>query len=141
MFLCVSVSPTFPVNRVQVFINRLILGVDVCLTNERFQFANSGRSGMERIAQLMKGVQIVRINESYTLTGAKGSTVSLLPLGEARGISVRGCYYTIEDFTLASDTSRGVSNVVTADEAVFTVREGDLMLFHYSDIHGHGESA
>lgn len=88
-----------------------------------------------------EGVQIVRINESYTLTGAKGSTVSLLPLGEARGISVRGCYYTIEDFTLASDTSRGVSNVVTADEAVFTVREGDLMLFHYSDIHGHGESA
>ena len=76
-----------------------------------------------------EGVQIVRINESYTLTG------------EARGISVRGCYYTIEDFTLASDTSRGVSNVVTADEAVFTVREGDLMLFHYSDIHGHGESA
>ena len=58
-----------------------------------------------------------------------------------RGLSVRGCYYTIEDFTLASDTSRGVSNVVTADEAVFTVREGDLMLFHYSDIHGHGESA
>lgn len=88
-----------------------------------------------------EGVQIVRINESYTLTGAKGSTVSLLPLGEARGISVRGCYYTIEDFTLESDTSRGVSNVVTADEAVFTVREGDLMLFHYSDIHGHGESA
>ena len=88
-----------------------------------------------------EGVQIVRINESYTMTGAKGSTVSLLPLGEARGISVRGCYYTIEDFTLASDTSRGVSNVVTADEAVFTVREGDLMLFHYSDIHGHGESA
>ena len=88
-----------------------------------------------------EGVKIVRINESHTLTGAKGSTVSLLPLGEARGISVRGCYYTIEDFTLASDTSRGVSNVVTADEAVFTVREGDLMLFHYSDIHGHGESA
>lgn len=88
-----------------------------------------------------EGVRIVRIDGSYTLTGAKGSTVSLLPLGEARGVSIKGCYYTIEDFTLASDTSRGMSNVVTADEAVFTVREGDLMLFHYSDIHGHGESA
>lgn len=55
MSLCVSVSPAFPVNRVQVFINRLILGVDVCLTNEHFQFADSGRSGMKRIAQLMKG--------------------------------------------------------------------------------------
>ena len=55
MFLCVSVSPAFPVNRVQVFINRLILGVDVCLTNERFQFVDSGRSEFEIIIQLMKG--------------------------------------------------------------------------------------
>lgn len=55
MFPCISVSPAFPVNHVQVFINRLILGVDVCLTNEHFQFADSGRSEMERIAQPMKG--------------------------------------------------------------------------------------
>ncbi len=88
-----------------------------------------------------EGVRIVRIDGSYTLKGAKGSTVSLLPLGEAHGVSIKGCYYTIENFTLASDTSRGMSNVVTADEAVFTVRDGDLMLFHYSDIHGHGERA
>ena len=46
-----------------------------------------------------------------------------------------------DDYTLESDSSRGMSNVVTADEAVITVREGDLLLFHYSDIHGHGESA
>ena len=88
-----------------------------------------------------EGVRIVRINGSYTLTGAKGSTISLLPLGTARGVNIKGCYYTIEDFTLESDTSRGMSNVVTADEAVISAREGDLMLFHYSDIHGHGESA
>ena len=66
---------------------------------------------------------------------------SLLPLGTARGVSIRGCYYLIDDYTLESDTSRGMSNVGTADEAVITVREGDLLLFHYSDIHGHGESA
>ena len=61
-------------------------------------------------------------------------------LGVKAGVSIKGCYYTIEDFTLESDTSRGMSNVVTADEAVISAREGDLMLFHYSDIHGHGES-
>ena len=88
-----------------------------------------------------EGVRIVRVSGSYTLTGAKGGTISLLPLGAARGVTIQGCYYTIEDFTLTSDTSRGMSNVVTADEAVISVREGDLMLFHYSDIHGHGESA
>ena len=85
-----------------------------------------------------EGVCIVRVNGSYTLAG---STISLLPLGTARGVSIRGCYYLIDDYTLESDSSRGMSNVVTADEAVITVREGDLLLFHYSDIHGHGESA
>ena len=80
-----------------------------------------------------EGVRIVRVNGS--------STISLLPLGTARGVSIRGCYYLIDDYTLESDSSRGMSNVVTADEAVITVREGDLLLFHYSDIHGHGESA
>ena len=88
-----------------------------------------------------EGVRIVRVNGSYTLAGARGSTISLLPLGTARGVSIRGCYYLIDDYTLESDSSRGMSNVVTADEAVITVREGDLLLFHYSDIHGHGESA
>ena len=62
-------------------------------------------------------------------------------LGVRAGVSIRGCYYLIDDYTLESDSSRGMSNVVTADEAVITVREGDLLLFHYSDIHGHGESA
>ena len=88
-----------------------------------------------------EGVRIVRVNGSCTLAGARGSTISLLPLGTARGVSIRGCYYLIDDYTLESDSSRGMSNVVTADEAVITVREGDLLLFHYSDIHGHGESA
>lgn len=88
-----------------------------------------------------EGVRIVRVNGSYTLAGARGSTISLLPLGTARGVSIKGCYYLIDDYTLESDSSRGMSNVVTADEAVITVREGDLLLFHYSDIHGHGESA
>ena len=88
-----------------------------------------------------EGVRIVRVNGSYTLAGAKGSTISLLPLGTAHGVTIQGCYYLIRDFTLESDSSLGMSNVVTADEAVISVREGDLMLFHYSDIHGHGESA
>ena len=88
-----------------------------------------------------EGVRIIRVNGSYTLAGAKGSTISLLPLGTARGVTIQGCYYLIRDYTLESDSSLGMSNVVTADEAVISVREGDLMLFHYSDIHGHGESA
>ena len=89
-----------------------------------------------------EGVRIVRVNGSYALTGAQGQhDFASVPLGTARGVSIRGCYYLIDDYTLESDSSRGMSNVVTADEAVITVREGDLLLFHYSDIHGHGESA
>ena len=61
----------------------------------------------------------------------KGDTVSLLPLGEARGVSLRGFFYPLEDATLTTDYPIGVSNVVTRQEASVCVREGDLFLFHY----------
>lgn len=52
VFLCVSVSPAFPVNRVQVFINRIILGVDVCLTNERLLRENPLYGRVDRTIDL-----------------------------------------------------------------------------------------
>ena len=80
---------------------------------------------------LAQGVRIVRVDGSLELRGAKGDTVSLLPLGEARGVSLRGFFYPLEDATLTADYPIGVSNVVTRQEASVCVREGDLFLFHY----------
>ena len=76
-------------------------------------------------------VRIVRVDGAYTLEGAKGNTVSLLPLGEASGVTLSGFFYPLSDHTLASDHPLGVSNVVTEDVAVVQVSQGDLILFHH----------
>ena len=77
-------------------------------------------------------VRIVRIDGEITLRGAKGDTISLIPIGEAHGVTLTGCYYHSQE-ALSFDFVHplGVSNVVTDDEARITVREGDLLLFHH----------
>ena len=83
---------------------------------------------------LAENVEIARVDGEMTLSGAKGDTVSLLPLGQAKGVTLEGFFYPLEEKTLASDYPLGVSNVVTQDRAVVRVREGDLILFHYRSI-------
>ena len=90
---------------------------------------------------LSEDAEIWRVDGETVLRGMKGETISLLPLGEAEGVSIEGCFYPISDYTLTSDYPIGVSNVVTADEARVSVRKGDLILFRYQNIHGHGEKA
>ena len=80
---------------------------------------------------LAQDVEIVRVNGELSLCGAQGDTVSLLPLGQARGVTLEGFFYPLEDRTLESDYPLGMSNVVTQERALVRVREGDLILFHY----------
>ena len=65
------------------------------------------------------------------IAGAKGDTVSLLPLGEAKGVTLSGFFYPLEDYTLGNDQTLGMSNVVTEDTAFVTAAQGDLLLFHH----------
>lgn len=77
-------------------------------------------------------VRIVRIDGEITLRGAKGDTFSLIPIGQAHGVTLEGCYYhSLEALSFDFVHPLGVSNVVTQDEARITVQEGDLLLFHH----------
>lgn len=77
------------------------------------------------------GVRIVRVDGRMLLRGAQGDTVSLLPLGEAQGVTLAGFFYPLHGDTLTSLHPIGVSNVVTEEEACVSVERGDLILFHY----------
>lgn len=76
-------------------------------------------------------VRIERIDRKSVLRGAVGDTVSLLPLGSAKDVTIDGFFYPLEHGVLTNDQTLGVSNVVTGDRATVTVGEGDLLLFHY----------
>ena len=80
---------------------------------------------------LGEGVRVNRVPGEAVLHGAKGDTVSFLPLGDARGVTLTGFFYPLDRHDLHSDYPLGVSNVVTQDEAAVFVQDGDLLMFHY----------
>ena len=76
-------------------------------------------------------MRIVRVDGEISLTGAKGDTFSLLPLGRAEGVTLEGCeYHSEEELAFESGYPLGISNVICEDEARITVKSGDLLLFH-----------
>ena len=103
--------------------------LDHALANVMLLVRAHGRGARARI--LAEGVEIVRVDGEAVLEGAQGDTVSLLPLGQAQGVTLEGFFYPLADSTLTSDYPLGVSNVVTEERAQVRVRKGDLILFHY----------
>ncbi len=79
---------------------------------------------------LSESVRIERVDGCCVIQNAKGDTVSLLPLGEAKGVTLSGFFYPLENHDLDSGYPLGISNVVTDETACVWVREGDLLLFH-----------
>ncbi len=86
-----------------------------------------------RDAQLVAGKQAAWLAQPGTtrISGAKGDTISLIPLnGTVRGVRTEALYYPLRDEDLYFGPARGVSNVMTADAAEVGVREGVLLVVH-----------
>lgn len=63
------------------------------------------------------------------LNGIKGKTVSILPFGgNAHILKSGGLHYPLLHLTLSYGSTRGISNVVTEDEA-YIVAEGRVLIF------------
>ena len=80
---------------------------------------------------LAEGLRVCRVPGRMTLDGAKGETVSLLALGAAEGVSLRGFFYPLEGGRMDSGFPLGISNIVTADTAEISVESGDVLLFEF----------
>ena len=60
--------------------------------------------------------------------GLHGTASVFCPNGEARGGTIRGLYYGLEDGALQSGFPLGVSNHFTGEKAEVSVRRGALLL-------------
>lgn len=68
---------------------------------------------------------------THVIQGTSGDTVSLIPMnGEAHGIQTENLYYPLRRETLAFGPARGVSNIMSADEAQVTFEDGLLLVVH-----------
>ncbi len=69
---------------------------------------------------------------TLTLRGHAGDTVSLIPFGgEAQGIVTTGLYYPLRQEALRVGPARGISNVMTHDQAQIDVAAGLLLCIHH----------
>ena len=80
---------------------------------------------------LSETVCIERVDGCTVIYGAKGDTASLLPLGHAKGVTLKGFFYPLDRHDLDSSYPLGISNVIVQDEASVSVESGDLFLFHH----------
>lgn len=77
---------------------------------------------------------LVRGPASSVIDGQKGDLLSLLPLtSEATGVRTKGLYYPLHGETLQFGKPRGVSNMLTQEQAEVSLEKGMLLIVH-SDI-------
>lgn len=73
------------------------------------------------------------VRGAVTLRGKQGDIVSLLPLSpRVTHITTTGLEYPLRDEALYRGLTRGISNVMIADEATITVGQGLLLVSHSS---------
>ena len=80
--------------------------------------------------------RIRMIDKSLCLTKAEqfGNFVSLLPYsGEAKGVTLKGFKYSLENFTMGSFSSLGISNEMIEEKAEILLEEGILLVIEARD--------
>lgn len=83
--------------------------------------------------RLVADTQSVRLLSpgEYSLTGKKGDTLSLIPLGgDVDGIVTEGLYYPLKKESLYFGPARGISNVMSDNSASVAFETGQLLVIH-----------
>ena len=79
--------------------------------------------------RIVKGTQeAFLIRDEAVIEGSPGDTVSLIPLGgDTEGVTTTGLEWPLDEDTLRFGAARGVSNVLTREQAHVRVRRGSLL--------------
>lgn len=74
------------------------------------------------------GMMLVLQNEAVHFQKGLEGVLSLFSLGKtAKGVTIRGMRYTLDNYTLTNDYPIGISNEFIGEEAVIQVEEGELL--------------
>jgi thiamine pyrophosphokinase len=72
------------------------------------------------------------IPSAVKIFGAPGDIISLIPFGcPVNGVCTKNLAYPLNNETLYPDQTRGVSNVMMADQASVTIKDGRLLCVHF----------
>ncbi|MCC6683557.1 MAG: thiamine diphosphokinase [Bacteroidia bacterium] len=78
--------------------------------------------------------RVYRLPQTFTKWYAKGTIISLIPVGEVQGIKTSGLLYNLQNESLTLGYRTGSSNVVPEDGLVsITYTSGDLLMMECND--------
>ena len=72
--------------------------------------------------------QLLRSGATVTLRGAPGRNISLTPWGGDTTVSATGVRWPLDSAVLIAGSTRGISNVATAEESVITAHNGAVLV-------------
>lgn len=102
--------------------------IDHELANIQLLYYILDRGMYPRIISEHEEIYILK-NDEMTLKGNIGDIVSILPIrGDARGITLVNMEYSVEELDLKYSVTRGISNVMVAQDAHINVRDGCLLV-------------
>jgi len=82
-----------------------------------------------RIIDHHESISVIR--DRAEIAGQVGDTLSLIALrGDARGVSIEGCEYPLNDAVLPFGATLGISNVLIEPVATITVKDGIVLAIH-----------
>lgn len=86
--------------------------------------------------RIIEGNQdIYTVWKKIKLAGKKGDTVSLIPLNDnVTGVTTKNLEYPLQDETLKIYETRGVSNVMTKNQAEIFVKNGVILVVHQQNV-------
>jgi thiamine pyrophosphokinase len=92
-------------------------------------------AGYEKVPiQIVDGPTIcwlLRAPGNSSIEGHAGDLLSLIPLmSEAKGVRTDGLYYPLHSETLYFGKPRGVSNLLTREQAEVSLEQGLLLIIH-----------
>ena len=102
--------------------------IDHELANIQLLYYILERGMYPRIISENEEIYILK-NDEMNLKGNIGDIVSIIPImGDARGITLANMEYSVEELDLKYSITRGISNVMEAEEAFINVRDGCMLV-------------
>ena len=78
-------------------------------------------------------IRVLNHEDTISKKDQFGRYVSLIPIYEARGVTLTGFKYPLKDHTLVFEQSLAISNELEAEEGIISFSEGKLLLIESRD--------
>ena len=78
-------------------------------------------------------IRVLNHEDTISKKDQFGKYVSLIPIYEARGVTLTGFKYPLKDHTLVFEQSLAISNELEAEEGIISFSEGKLPLIESRD--------